>query len=196
MRSRPIFVRPRRKRRGGNDLHPGSYDSFARRVQLGSSPDPTAIDAWGSETTVGSVDVETRRLAEDPGVFPRTALLVDDDPDMRLYLRSCLRSLASPFDRIIEAADGLEALRLIRADAVDLVICDIGLPGLDGYRLVRVIRGDTALRHIAVLLISGDGVVAENTADGFLAKPFNSQQLRAALDALRLRAIPTPPLES
>ena len=117
---------------------------------------------------------------------------MDDDPDMRLYLRRCLRNLTSPFERVLEAADGLEALRLVRSGAVDLVISDVGLPGLDGDRLSRAIRDDAALRHVSVLLISGDAVIGESTADGFLPKPFNSQQLLAALAALRPRPPDTP----
>jgi CheY-like chemotaxis protein len=137
--------------------------------------------------------------ALDPGrsqstgdVRPRTVLLVDDDPDMRLYLRSCLRSMASQFERVLEAADGLEALRLARSEAVDLVISDVGLPGLDGRRLCRAIRDDVALMHVAVLLISGDGSARDVAADGFLIKPFNSHQLIAALDGLTPRP---PPLQ-
>ena len=132
---------------------------------------------------------------EPVNVLLRTVLVVDDDPDMRLYLRSCLRSLASPFDRVIEAGDGLEALRLVRTGAVELVISDVGLPGLDGRRLCRAIRDDEALGHVSVLLISGDGVMAESTADGFLIKPFNSHQLVAALAGLLPRG-PAPRLES
>ena len=112
----------------------------------------------------------------------RTILVVDDDADMRLYLRSCLRAASAPFDRVIEAADGLEALRLVRSEAVDVVICDVNLPGLDGRRLTRAIRDDAALRHIAVLLVSGDGVPNDGVADGFLLEPFNSLQLLAALE--------------
>ena len=122
----------------------------------------------------------------------RTVLLVDDDADMRLYLRSCLRSLASPFDRVIEAADGLDALRLVRSGAVDLVITDIGLPGFDGLRLCRAIRDDATLRHVAVLLISGDLAQDDGHADAFLAKPFNSHQLTSALDVLALRRSSPP----
>ncbi len=124
----------------------------------------------------------------------RTVLLVDDDADMRLYLRSCLRVVTIPFDRVIEAADGLEALRLVRSEAVDVVISDVGLPGLDGRRLSRAIRDDAALRHIAVLLISGDGVLGDSSADGFLFKPFNSHQLLAALDGLVSRGPASPGL--
>ena len=126
--------------------------------------------------------------AEVPGsALPATVLIVDDDPDMRLYLRSCLRGLASPFQRVIEAADGLEALRLLRSVAVSLVISDVALPGLDGRRLTRAIRDDAALAHVTVLLISGETVLGDSHADGFLSKPFNTHQLLAALDRLPAR---------
>ena len=126
--------------------------------------------------------------AEVPGsALPATVLIVDDDPDMRLYLRSCLRGLASPFQRVIEAADGLEALRLLRSVAVSLVISDVALPGLDGRRLTRAIRDDAALSHVTVLLISGETVIGDSSADGFLSKPFNTHQLLAALDRLPAR---------
>ena len=120
-------------------------------------------------------------------VHRRTVLLVDDDADMRLYLRSCLRVAALPLSRVIEAADGLDALRLVRSEAVDVVISDVGLPGLDGRRLTRAIRDDASLDHVSVLLISGDTMIGESAADGFLFKPFNSHQLLAALDALAPR---------
>jgi len=119
---------------------------------------------------------------------PRTVLVVDDEPDMRLYLRSCLRTL--PFERVIEAADGLEAWRLVRSEGVDLVISDVALPGLDGRRLSRAIRDDAALDHVSVLLISGENILGDSIADGFLLKPFNSHQLLAALDRLPPRRDP------
>jgi len=133
------------------------------------------------------MQLQTRDIAEGSALPPRTVLLVDDEPDMRLYLRSCLRTLALPFDQVIEAADGLEAWRLVRSGAVDLVISDVALPGLDGRRLSRAIRDDATLGHVSVLLISGESVLGDSIADGFLLKPFNSQQLLAALDRLPAR---------
>jgi len=135
-------------------------------------------------TTTPDADVQV-------SASPPTVLIVDDDADMRLYLRSCLRGLASRFQRVIEAADGLEALRLVRSVAVTLVISDVALPGLDGRRLTRAIRDDAALSHVAVLLISGETVLGDSHADGFLSKPFNTHQLLAALD--RLPARPSGP---
>ena len=136
---------------------------------------------------MGALQVRMNDGVEPVSALPPAVLIVDDDPDMRLYLRSCLRGLTSPFERVIEAADGLEALRLVRSGAVNLVISDVVLPGLDGRRLTRAIRDDVALSHVSVLLISGEAVLGESSADGFLTKPFNTHQLLAALDRLPTR---------
>jgi len=117
--------------------------------------------------------------------MPLTVLLVDDDPDMRHYLRTCLRSPRLRVERVLEAADGLEALRLARSAGVDLVISDIVVPGLDGRALCQAIRAFPELDRVSLLLISGeDGAGPNHAADAFLPKPFNSQQLLAALEGL------------
>jgi CheY-like chemotaxis protein len=115
-----------------------------------------------------------------------TVLLVDDDPDMRLYLRTCLRSPSLDIARVLEAADGVEALQLTRAGGVNLVISDIVVPGLNGRELCRAIRDSPELDDVTVLLISGEDPSAADSsgADGFLAKPFNGSQLLAALEGL------------
>jgi CheY-like chemotaxis protein len=111
-------------------------------------------------------------------------LIVDDDPDMRLYLRGCLRGLGSTVDLVIDAADGVEALRRVRADGIGLVISDVILPRMDGLALRQAIRRDPACRRIPVLLISGEPEAGLTTGpdDAFLAKPFNAHEL---LDAVR-----------
>jgi CheY-like chemotaxis protein len=123
-----------------------------------------------------------------------TILIVDDDADMRLYLRSCLRSLAGRVERVIEAADGLEALPLARSGLVHVVITDVVMPHVNGYCLCRTIKEDPDLRHIVVLLVSGEdgSPPAAVAADGFLAKPFNASQLQAALERL-LPGLPRAP---
>jgi chemosensory pili system protein ChpA (sensor histidine kinase/response regulator) len=119
-------------------------------------------------------------------VRAQTVLIVDDDRDMRLYLRGCLRGLGGAVDRVIEAADGVEALRLVRADAVGLVITDVALPLMDGRALRQAIRADAAHAHLPVLLISGDreSEVLVRPDDAFLPKPFNAHQLLAAVRPL------------
>lgn len=124
-----------------------------------------------------------------------TVLIVDDDADMRLYVRSCVRGLGSVIDRVLEAADGLEALPLLRSGTVDVVITDVFLPRMDGYALCDAIKADPALRRVPVLIISGeDGAPpAVIGADGFLAKPFNALQLQTALQELVVRPPRGPP---
>jgi CheY-like chemotaxis protein len=112
-----------------------------------------------------------------------TILIVDDDPDMRLYLRGCLRGLGEAAGPVIDAADGVEALRRVRADGVGLVISDVVLPRLDGLELRQAIRGDPVHARLPVLLISGEPEAAllSGPDDAFLAKPFNAGELLAAV---------------
>jgi two-component system, chemotaxis family, chemotaxis protein CheY len=115
-----------------------------------------------------------------------TILIVDDDPDMRLYLRGCLRGLGEAAGAVIDAADGVEALRRVRADGVGLVISDVVLPRMDGLALRQAIRDDSMHAHLPVLLISGDpgAVLLYGPDDAFLAKPFNARELLAAVRCL------------
>jgi CheY-like chemotaxis protein len=115
-----------------------------------------------------------------------TILIVDDDPDMRLYLRGCLRGLGEAAGAVIDAADGVEALRWVRADVIGLVISDVVLPRMDGRALRQAIRGDPVHARLPVLLISGEQghAVSIGPADAFLAKPFNARELLTAVRAL------------
>ena len=119
-----------------------------------------------------------------------TVIIADDDADMRLYVRSCLRS--EGIGAILEAADGAEVLRLARAETPDLVISDVVMPGLDGEALCRALKADPATAAIPLLLVSGQKRPAAERAlpvcaDGFLAKPFNGAGLRDAVARLLCR---------
>jgi CheY-like chemotaxis protein len=118
-----------------------------------------------------------------------TILIVDDDPDMRLYLRGCLRGLGEAAGPVIDAADGVEALRWVRADLVGLVISDVILPRMDGLGLRRAIREDSLHAHLPVLLVSGElgAALPMGPDDAFLAKPFNARELLAAVRRLMNR---------
>jgi CheY-like chemotaxis protein len=112
-----------------------------------------------------------------------TILIVDDDPDMRTYLRGCLRGLGDAAGAVIDAADGIEALQRVRADHVGLVITDVVLPRLDGVGLRQAIRGDPVHAHLPILFISGEPEAATPSGpdDAFLPKPFNARELLTAV---------------
>jgi two-component system, chemotaxis family, chemotaxis protein CheY len=115
-----------------------------------------------------------------------TILIADDDPDMRLYLRGCLRGLGEAAGPVIDVGDGVEALRWVRADVVGLVISDVVLPRMDGRELRRAIREDALHAQLPVLLISGEpgAALPDGPADAILAKPFNARELLAAVRRL------------
>jgi CheY-like chemotaxis protein len=127
-----------------------------------------------------------RRAEPTDDVNAPIILIVDDDPDMRLYLRGCLRGLGEAAGPVIDAADGVEALRRVRTDGVGLVISDVVLPRMDGVGLRRAIRGDPVHAHLPVLLVSGEPEAAllAGPDDAFLAKPFNARELLAAVRGL------------
>jgi len=94
-----------------------------------------------------------------------------------------VRGLGEAAGSVIDAADGVEALRRVRADGVGLVISDVVLPRMDGLGLRRAIRADSVHAHLPVLLISGEpeGALLSGPDDAFLPKPFNARELLAAV---------------
>jgi signal transduction histidine kinase len=116
------------------------------------------------------------------GYTPRArVLLVDDNPDLRRYLVSLL----SPLFTIDVAADGAEAIERVREEPPDLIVSDIMMPRLDGFGLLRAMRGDRRFRAIPFIMLSaraGEGAAVEGleaTADDYLVKPFTARELIA-----------------
>lgn len=113
-------------------------------------------------------------------------LVVDDNRTNRIKL---LRSLEVQGHAVTLAADGRQALDLLRERAFDVVLLDIVMPGLDGYQVLERIKADPELRDIPVIVISAldemDSVVRciEMGAIDYLPKPFNPVLLRARLEA-------------
>ena len=113
-------------------------------------------------------------------------LVVDDNEANRDLLA---RRLQREGHRVELAVDGLDALARLAADAFDLVLLDVMMPGMDGYEVLQRLKADNALRHIPVILISAlndtDNMVKgiSQGADDYLPKPFNPHILRARVNA-------------
>ncbi|NMG76891.1 EAL domain-containing protein [Aromatoleum diolicum] len=84
--------------------------------------------------------------------------VVDDVPTNRELLATVLKALGH---RVIEAADGVAALALVRREAPDLVICDILMPEVDGYEFVRQLRADPAIAKTPVIFYTAYYLEAE-----------------------------------
>jgi two-component system, OmpR family, KDP operon response regulator KdpE len=117
-------------------------------------------------------------------VAPLRILAVDDEPPIRRFLKTSLT--AQGYD-VLEAADGAEALAMLRRNAVDLVVLDLGLPGMDGLEVIARLRADGNLVPVVVLSSRADeqGKVRalDLGADDYVTKPFGMDELLARIRA-------------
>jgi DNA-binding response OmpR family regulator len=118
----------------------------------------------------------------------RRILVVDDDPDIRGLLRELLDRRGFS---VLEAGDGQEALRVFFDDRPDLVVLDVQMPGLDGWKTLERIR---ELSDVPVVMLTAKATELEKTrglragADDYVTKPFGRQELLARVEALLRRA--------
>jgi two-component system KDP operon response regulator KdpE len=117
-----------------------------------------------------------------------TVLVIDDEPAIRRLLRT---SLAAQGYRVVEAADGTEALAAVARDKPDLLILDLGLPDVSGIDIIRDVRRNSTV-PIIVLSVREDerGKVEalDLGADDYITKPFGTDELVARIrTALRHR---------
>src|ERR1041384_5006506 len=114
-------------------------------------------------------------------------LVAEDDPEARELL---LLLLEGGEYSLLEAADGMEALDLLRTEQPDLLITDIVMPRMDGYELVRRLREDDRTAHTSVIFCSAsyhEREVREMArslgVQSTLAKPFDHRTVRTTVDA-------------
>lgn len=117
-------------------------------------------------------------------------LIVDDAPDTIEAFRTLLELEGAD---VLSATDGNTALALLDGRPLDLVCSDIAMPGMDGYALVRALRGQPAYAKLPAIALTGFGRVADEDRaleagfDAHLVKPFRLDQLLAVLARLGVR---------
>ena len=113
-----------------------------------------------------------------------TVLIIDDSRTIRKKVRRCLEE-ASLFDRYLEASNGLEGIQCVLQEPVDLVICDLMMPQMDGVRFLEFLRTNGLLDRILVIMLTSRGSIPDlvRTLDlgavDFIPKPFHPEELRA-----------------
>jgi two-component system OmpR family response regulator len=115
-------------------------------------------------------------------------MIVDDD----LYIRELLHELLKEKGfEVLEAADGLTALSKLECEKVDMLILDIMMPGMDGWKLCEEIRSCDA--NLPILMLTAKGETSQKVkgftlgADDYLVKPFDPAELVARVKALLKR---------
>ncbi len=113
-------------------------------------------------------------------------LLIDDDPNLILLVKDYLEFRGF---QVTTAENGREALDILEADIPDMIICDVMMPEMDGYELVKYIRQDSRTNRIPVLFLSAKGQSHDRVkglaegADVYMVKPFEPEELVAQVEA-------------
>lgn len=112
------------------------------------------------------------------------ALIVDDSSVMRKIVERSLRQAGVELATVVEAGNGAEALAVLAKESVDLILCDINMPVMDGLEFVRQMAQVESAKGIPVVMITTEG--SENHvvqalsagARGYIRKPFTPDQVK------------------
>lgn len=118
-------------------------------------------------------------------ISKKTILIADDSSTMRSMLVSTIETLGD--FRIVEAASGFEALRLLPRENVDLILTDINMPDINGLELISYLRNNANYQSIPVFIISTEGSQKDIDkgkqlgANEYLIKPIDHSRLQALI---------------
>lgn len=161
-------------------------DSLEPEPQVEDQADP---DVSVSETEAEPGETDADAAADNPQDAPdekSTVLVVEDNSDMRELLS---RQLGADF-KVMSAPNGAEAMKILEANQIDLVLTDVMMPVMDGLELCRRIKCDIVTSHIPVVLLTAKSDKEDfvegygRGADAYVAKPFSIDVVRAQVDAI------------
>lgn len=108
-------------------------------------------------------------------------LVVEDSPTMRQLISFAIKRI--PNSHVIEATDGVDALKKLSSEKIDLILADINMPVMDGLKLVSLVRGNPAYKTIPVIIVTTEGAEEDRKralsigANAYLPKPIQTQEL-------------------
>lgn len=111
----------------------------------------------------------------------KTILIADDSASVRKFVSLSLKMMGY---NIVSAVDGMDALEKLPAESVDLVITDLNMPNMDGYKLIRNIRSYPEYQTLPIIILSSlsnnddirEGL--DSGANSYLVKPFNAKRVQ------------------
>lgn len=114
-------------------------------------------------------------------------LIVDDSTPMRAVIKKIVKASGFNVGRFFEAANGLEALKVLNEEWLDLVLTDYNMPDMNGLELVEEMKREETLKSMPIVMITTEGSrerVEEFMAKGvmeYIKKPFTSEQIKQKL---------------
>lgn len=117
-------------------------------------------------------------------------LIADDSGTARMFIKQCLEISISEDVEFLEAANGQEALQILKSEAVDLLVSDLNMPVLDGRELIRRVSASPKLHGMPVMVITSSGNEARKRelldlgAKVVLRKPVNPMKIAEGLESV------------
>ncbi len=115
-------------------------------------------------------------------------LIVDDFATMRKVIRNLLKQ--GGYENVVEAEDGVAALKILQSQKVDFVISDWNMPNMSGLELLKAVRGSDELKELPFLMVTAealkDNVVAAVKAgvSNYIVKPFTAEVLTEKIEKI------------
>jgi len=116
--------------------------------------------------------------------MPKTVLIIDDDPKVRTEVKQVLNQ-AGLFDIYYEANDGIDGFKTLLNKDIDLILCDLMMPGMDGFKFLSMKKARPEFNDIPVIMLTGAEDVKlkikglEQGASDYITKPFDPGELIA-----------------
>ena len=108
-------------------------------------------------------------------------LVIEDSPTMRQLISFALKRI--PNSKIVEANDGIDALKKIATQQFDIILTDINMPIMDGLKLVSIVRNDPVNKAIPIIIITTEGADEDRKrglalgANAYVTKPIQTAEL-------------------
>src|SRR5206468_12718075 len=123
------------------------------------------------------------------------ALIVDDSSVMRKIVERSLLRAGIELAQVFEAGNGAEALGTLQQNKVDLILCDINMPVMDGLEFVKLLPGVENAKGVPVVMITTEGSEGQVVqalsagAGGYIRKPFTPEQVKSNWSRFSLLSI-------
>jgi two-component system chemotaxis response regulator CheY len=117
-----------------------------------------------------------------------TFLIIEDSPTMRQLIRFALNRIAG--SQVVEASDGVDGLKKLSSNQVDLILTDINMPIMDGLKLVSLVRSNEAYNNVPIVIITTEGAKEDKEramalgANAYITKPIQSTALLTTVKEL------------
>jgi CheY-like chemotaxis protein len=132
-----------------------------------------------------SVPVSDTHLSPTEHDRQTSVLLAEDDRALRRFLGVVLERAGY---HVVSASDGLEAMKLVLSESIDVVVTDEMMPNLSGHEFCRFVRSSPKLSQLPIILLSAlerkERNAGAEQADAFLTKPISSEKLIECIEKL------------